>query len=421
MKKTNASFLRAVAIGVIYLALIESGEAAETCQNAVGKFISIEGAIEIEHADQGERQPASLESSLCQDDLIYVGENSRAAVGLINEVVLRLDQNTTMRLVDVASQPEKRSVLELLIGAFKSFSRPPRTFAVNTPYLNGLIEGTEFAMRVEGDSSMTTVFEGKVTTSNPQGKLTLKRGESALAKAGKAPQPYIMVKPRDAVQWTLHYPPLFAALGGARQMPADASPAVKQALGLVAGGNTSAALALLERVPASEQNASYHLYRAALFLNVGRVAEARADIDKALAKDPKAGLAYALRAIIEVVRNERPQALASAEKAVALTPSAAAKIALSYAQQADFRLEAARDTLLSAVSQHPEDSLAWARLGEMWLMFGERGKAMDAARKAEALAPDLARTQIVLGFAALSDNREGWLQDGVRAGHQPCL
>ena len=127
---------------------------------------------------------------------------------------------------------------------------------------------------------------------------------------------------------------------------------------------------------------------------------------KHLAKDPKAGLAYALRAIIEVVRNERPQALASAEKAVALTPSAAAKIALSYAQQADFRLEAARDTLLSAVSQHPEDSLAWARLGEMWLMFGERGKAMEAARKAEALAPDLARTQIVLGFAALSDNRE---------------
>jgi len=370
-----ASLLRWVTIGMISVALLESAGAAESCGNAVGKFISIEGVIELEHADQGDRKPASLESSLCQDDMIYVGENSRAAVALINEVVLRLDQNTTMRLVDVASQPEKRSLLELIVGAFKSFSRPPRTFAVNTPYLNGLIEGTEFAMRVQSDSSMATVFEGKVTTSNPQGKLTLKRGESALAKAGKAPQPYIMVKPRDAVQWTLHFPPLFAALGGARQIPADASPAVKQALALVADGNTSAALTLLERIPASEQNASYHLYRAALFLNVGRVAEARADIDKALAKDPKAGLAYALRAIIEVVRNERPQALASAEKAVALTPSsAAAKIALSYAQQADFRLEAARDTLLSAVSQHPEDPLAWARLGEMWLMLASEGK-----------------------------------------------
>jgi tetratricopeptide (TPR) repeat protein len=402
----NTPFLCWATTGLACLALIDNAAAAESCQNTVGKFVSIEGAIEIEHTDQGQRLPASLESSLCQDDLIYVGENSRATVGLINEVVLRLDQNTTMRLVDVASQPEKRSVLELLIGAFKSFSRPPRTFAVNTPYLNGLIEGTEFAMRVEGDSSMTTVYEGKVTTSNPQGKLTLKRGESALAKAGKAPQPYVMVKPRDAVQWTLHYPPLFAALGGARQMPADASPSVKQALGSAAGGNTSGALAQLERIPSAEQNANYHLYRAALFLNVGRVGEARADINKALAKDPKAGLAYALLAIIEVVQNERPQALASAEKAVALTPSAATKIALSYAQQADFRLEAARDTLLSAVKEHPEDSLAWARLGEMWLMFGERGKALEAARKAEALAPGLSRTQTVLGFAALADNRE---------------
>jgi tetratricopeptide (TPR) repeat protein len=321
------------------------------------------------------------------------------------------------RLVDVASQPEKRSLLELIIGAFKSFSRPPRTFAVNTPYLNGLIEGTEFAMRVEGDSSMTTVYEGKVTTSNPQGKLTLKRGESAFAKKGQAPRPYFMVKPRDAVQWTLYFPPLFSVLGGARQMPTDASPAVKQALGLVSHGDIPGALALLERIPASEQNASYHLYRAALFLDVGRVGEARADIDKALAKDPKAGLAYALRAIIEVVQNERPQALASAEKALALTSSAAAKIALSYAQQADFHLEAARETLLAAVSEHPDDSLAWARLAEMWLMFAERGKALDAARKAEALAPDLARTQIVLGFAALSDNRE----DGAKTAFERAI
>jgi hypothetical protein len=141
---------------------------------------------------------------------------------------------------------------------------------VNTPYINGLIEGTEFAMRVNDKSTMVTVYEGKVTTTNDQGRLTLKRGQSALAKAGKAPRPYFMVKPRDAVQWTLYFPPLFAALGGgARQMPADASPAVKQALGLVAGGNMPGALALLERVPASEQNANYYLYRASLFLDVG--------------------------------------------------------------------------------------------------------------------------------------------------------
>jgi tetratricopeptide (TPR) repeat protein len=388
------------------LALIENASAAQPCEDIAGKFVSIEGKIEFGRDGQRDRQPAALESSLCQNDMVYVGANSRAAIALVNEAVLRLDQNTTMRLVDVAAKPKKRSMLELVIGSFKSFSRPPRTFAVNTPYLNGSIEGTEFAMRVEGDSSLTTVYEGKVTTSNDKGKLTLQRGESALAKAGKAPQPYLMVKPRDAVQWTLHYPPLFAVIGGSQgQIPADASPAVKAALASVANEDSSAALEQFERVATVERDANFHLYRAALFLDVGRATEARADIDAALLKDPNASLAYALRAIIEVVGNDRQQALASAEKAVALQPSAAAKMALSYVQQASFNLEAARNTLLSVVTEHPEEPLAWARLGELWLMFGDRDKAIEAARKAETLAPNLSRTQTVLGFAALAENR----------------
>lgn len=403
----KSSILCLMIMGIISVNFTEKAEATESCGVTVGKFVAIEGAIELEHSDQKIKQSATLESTLCQNDIVYVGQNSRAALSLINEVVLRLDQNTTMRLADVAPEPEKRSLVELIVGAFKSFSRPPRTFAVNTPYLNGLIEGTEFAMRVEGDNSITTVYEGKVTTSNNQGKLTLKRGESAFAKAGKAPQPYTMVKPSDAVQWTLHFPPLLAVLGGKNQhVPQDASPTVKTALELASHSDTPKALKLLEDVPMSERNASYHLYRAALFLDIGRADEARSDITAALLQDPKNGFAYALQAIIEISRNEHQQALASAEQAVTLTPSAASKIALSYAQQSAFELEKARDTLLTTVSEYPNDPLAWARLGELWLMFGDRGKALEAARKAEELAPGLARSQTVFGFAALAESHE---------------
>ncbi len=63
-------------------------------------------------------------------------------------------------------------------------------------------------------------------------------------------------------------------------------------------------MAFLDRVPVSQQNANFHLFRAALVLDVGRVDEACANIDKALAKDPKAGLAHVLRSIIEVVENQ---------------------------------------------------------------------------------------------------------------------
>lgn len=403
----NSLLVLRSATGLIGIVLSCAVSAQDSCPESVGKFLSIEGLVEVAHTDQGALQTARLDTVLCQDDTIQVGSNSRAAVQLINEVMLRLDQNTTMRLIDVAPQPEKSSFLELIAGAFKSFSRPPRTFSVNTPYINGIIEGTEFAMRVEGDSTLVTVYEGKVNTSNEQGRLLLAKGESALAKAGQAPKPYVLVKPRDAVQWTLHFPPVLSALGGGdRNIPQGTTPQVEEALGLAARGDSPGAIALLDQVPASEHNTRYHLVRAALYLDVGRVDEARAELDRTLERDPKAGLAYALRSVIAVVRNEKAQALSDAEKAVALSPSAASKIALSYAQQADFRLEAARDTLLSAVKDHPDDPLAWARLAELRLMFGERDEALEAARQAEELAPGLARTQTVLGFAALAENRE---------------
>ena len=87
-------------------------------------------------------------------------------------------------------------------------------------------------------------------------------------------------------------------------------------------------------------------------------------------------------------RTEDADALASAQRAVELSPqSAAAKIALSYAQQGNFQLEGARETLLQATEQQPNDALAWARLAELWMMFGYLDRARTAAERAVELAP----------------------------------
>ena len=268
---------------------------------------------------------------------------------------------------------------------------------MNTPYVNALIEGTEFLVRVETDQTAITVFEGKVAATNDYGRLLLGGGESAVAKKGKAPQPQIVVRPRDAVHWALYYPPVLS------MDPAEAPSSLRQALTAAARGDTVGAFEALEGVPEGERDAEFQLYRAALLLNVGRVDEAWAGIDRALALDPKAGLTYALRSVIEVVQNEQEQALADAQRAVALEPdSAAAHIALSYAQQARFKLEQARDTLLRAVESEPENALAWARLAEIHSSFGELDEALRAAQKAGALEPNLSRTQTVLGFAYLT-------------------
>jgi tetratricopeptide (TPR) repeat protein len=144
-------------------------------------------------------------------------------------------------------------------------------------------------------------------------------------------------------------------------------------------------------------------YRASQLLAVGRVNEANADIQRALSLNPMYSDAYALQAIIFVVQNEREKALSSAKKAVETGPnSSTAHIAMSYAQQAAFDLEGARASVEEAVKVGPRDALAWARLAELWSSFGRLGKALDAAKTAVELDPNLSRTQMVLGFAYLT-------------------
>lgn len=369
---------------IVFLNLPQAQAFAQApCPEPAGRFASIEGQVEVQSGNQPDWRSAKPSVPLCQGDSIRVGEWGRAAVVLANEAVMRLDKNTTMRLVDVSGKKEKRSWIEVFKGAIKTFIRKPRLLSVNTPYLNGSIEGTEFQVGVGENSASMLVLEGRILASNDRGKIAINPGEIAEAQAGAAPTSRLLVKPRDAVQWSLYYPPILATSAGP--------------------DSASASFNALNKVAESDRDAAWHLQRTALLLSVGRQDEAQADIDAALKRDPGAGLAHALRAIIHVVRNERQQALAEAEKGVALSDTAATRIALSYAQQADFRIEAARDTLLVAVSKFPEDALAWARLSELWLALGHRREATAAAEKAVKLQPGLGRTQNVLGFAALSE------------------
>ena len=383
----------------LLIVVVQAGTAsAQNCQ-AVGQLYSLDGQVEVQRS--GVWTPAALNQSLCERDAVRTGSLSRAAVMLINEAVLRIDQDTTVYLVDIATEEQQPSKLDLTTGAFQSFSRRPRALEVNTPYLNAAVQGTEFVIRAEAGQTSLTVFEGTVAAGNRHGSVAITSGHSISASAGRAPRSYILVRPWDTVQWGLYYPPILAIgeTDGLRPELAAALERAKQ-------HDIAGALAALNRVPPDERDASFYLLEAAFLLSVGRVDEALKIINQAIARNERAGLAYALRAVIEVVKNEKVKALADAKRGVALEPKAAApRIALSYAQQANFDLKGARDTLLEATALHPQNALVWARLGELWLMFGYRKRAREAAETGVRLAPDLERVHLVFGFTALTEFR----------------
>lgn len=355
----------------IYTCLfVQSFAAHAACETPIGHFASLQSTVELQRNDSSEWQNARLSDKLCEGDTIRVGKQSRAAVQLVNDAVLRLDQNTTMRLIRVSEEAKERSLLEVIKGVFQSFSRDPHHLTIQTPYLNGLIEGTEYLVRVDDNQSSILLMEGKIIAENKQGSVTITPGQMAQAKKGEAPKSVLVAKPQDAVQWALHYPAL---------------------------------LSVDEKVTTAPGDARAYVNRAASMLSVGRVDNARKDLESALKLSPGDSDALALQAIIEIAQNEQDKALASATQATQAAPdSATALIALSYAQQAKFDLEAARTSLEKAVELDPNNALAWARLAELHSSFLELDKAQAAADKAIAVNPDLSRTQTVLGFVALT-------------------
>jgi tetratricopeptide (TPR) repeat protein len=273
---------------------------------------------------------------------------------------------------------------------------------VATPFVNGIVEGTEFFVRVERDQTFVSIFEGHVAATNEAGSLTLASGQSAIAQAGQAPVLRIVVRPRDAVQWTLYYPPILD------YRPADFPETnwqamVRKSIEFYWEGDLARVFSSLEGAPEDIPDPRFFTYRGGLLLTVGRVGTARVDIERALNLDPFNSHAFALQSIIAVVQNEKDRALDLARKAVEQDhQSSAARVALSYAQQAHFNLKGALASLQEAVKLDPENPLAWARLAELWLSVGNLKKAVEAAKEAVALNPKLARTQTVLGFAYLA-------------------
>ena len=377
-------------------------QAGERCTPWVAKAYSVTGRVEALLSGESTWRGVKAEDVFCRGDQIRTMEDSRAALELSNETPLRIDQHTTLSITGPAEEPA--SVLALIRGALHLITRTPRSLKVNTPYASAYVDGTEFLVRVEADRSLVVVYEGRVLAENRHGQLHLTSGEAALAEKDKAPRRYLLAQPRDAVAWALYYPPILEPK--AREFPP--LPEVQRSIALYRDGKPAEALALIRSLPPEPRAPRVLLFRAGLYLYVGRVEEARRDIQEVLALEPRNGDAYALQAIMEVARNNKEEALRLAGQAVALDPeSPNARLARSYAEQAHFRLKEARRSIKEALALNRDHALLWARLAELEMSEGNLEEAEKAAEEAVRLNPRLSRTQTVLGFAHLTRIRTG--------------
>jgi tetratricopeptide (TPR) repeat protein len=355
-----------------------SADAQPRCAQPAAIVQIIVQQVEVVPASTGAPVRATRNMPVCAGETVQVAPRSRAQVFIVaSNSRLVLEENS--RLVIGATNAPQPNVT-LLRGALLFITRLRRAFEVRTPFVNASVEGTEFVVRVGANDTTVTVLEGTVRAANDLGNVLVGAGQQAVAAKGQAPQLQVVVRPRDAVQWAIYYEPV---------LPADTFEAI-------------------DAVPAANQNAAFFARRAALLLSVGQLEAARADLDQAQKLDAGYGDAYAVRAITAVALNDKTQALENGRRAVELSPnSTAARLALSYALQANFQLEEARDVVAQAVTNDANNASALARLAELRLMLDDVGGAAEAAERAVKLAPESGRPRVVLGFIQLAQLKVG--------------
>jgi tetratricopeptide (TPR) repeat protein len=365
---------------------------AGPCEPSVARVVSIQGRVEVQRAGSGDwRQVKRLDTSVCTGDRLRTGPLSRAALFVQPETLVRVDADTTIALsattaeilVEFFSENVDRAGSDARsCGAGYFITRFPRKFRVSAPHLNAAVEGTEFQVALHCDATELAVLEGAVRSETVAAReeRTLTAGQRLVASPAAPAVFSTLIRPTDAVQWVLHYPPLSDA-----KAEADI-PEREQC----------------RAMPAPSDQACL-TQRAEVLLRLGQVEDALRDVDEALALNPASGDASALRAIVQIANNDKSAALESANAATASSPdSMRAWLALSYAQQASFELEQALESAKKARALEPDSSLVNARVAELLLSLGRIDEAEAAARSAVASNVEESLAHTMLGFVHLA-------------------
>jgi Flp pilus assembly protein TadD len=364
-----------------------AAETPSTCTLVVARIVSVEGSVEVRRSGQANWSAVTrLDTPMCQGDLLHAGARSRAAVVILPEKFVRLDQNSTIS-IDISGE---ETIVEFFqdettpkdsCGAGYFITRFPRKFKVRTPLLNAAVEGTEFSVSMSCSATALAVFEGKVSAetllANAQ-QFILNSGQTLTAGPGEPPAIKVLIRPVDAVQWALYYPPLSeAGAGVGPDQPCDQ--------------------------PAPDEKSRCLMVRAEQRLRVGRVDEAQADIEASLKLVSDNSDAEALLSVISVAKNEKQKALALAQNGTQLDAvNPRAWIALSYAQQASFRLEDALTSAQRAAELNSRSSIALTRVAELMMSLGRIRSAQRAAQAAVDANPTDSRAHTILGFVNLA-------------------
>jgi tetratricopeptide (TPR) repeat protein len=369
-------------LATVFLGLALAWTALASAAELAGRLIFIQGQVAVRPAGTAVWHKAHVHQDLMGGDMVRTGPNSRAAILSLDESQIKLNENTVMLLKSVAPSPRLRlgeiapavqarepaSVYGVMEGEIWLRNKKEEFFfELETPTVTATIRGTELNVLVLPDGTTSVVLlEGDVKLSNPYGEVVLAAGEEGLARPGQAPTKRVLVQPADAVQWSLFYPGYFSY----RDLPLQAL----EGAGPAPGGPSALDALLSQGVAAYDR---------------GRLEEAGAIAEQALAQAPADSRALTLAGWVQLQRRQPEEALGFFQRLP--RPGAAAVVGTALARYQVGDVVGAYLLMKSADKPNPGHPLVTAMTGYFAMLVGEAEEARRLFTAAAAGPEPVAR------------------------------
>lgn len=388
--------------------MAQAGGSASTGPTHV-VLLELENSVEVRRAGARVWDAGTTNQVLYPGDQVKTGERSRAVLRLSNLTLMRVGELSYLEIPE--PEPAGRVGLNIFKGIYYFFHRDkPGDLQIRTPAISAVVRGTEFNLEVaESGKTVLSLVEGGLRATNEFVSIDLRDGESIEAAGGASVARTAVLDATRAIQWCLYYP----AVLDLAEIPlrAEEERAFKDSLAAYRRGNLPRALALYppDRKPVSPAE---KIYRAALLLSVGQVAEAEGLLDSAQsgdAADPEqaavAPLGPALRKMIAATRFQDSPPASHLNLATEW-------LAESYARQSRSDLKGALAAARAAAEKSPGFGFARARVAELEFSFGRTAEASRALGDSLESMPENAQARALQGYLDAARNR---LDDALRA------
>lgn len=168
---------------------------------AAGSIVAAKSGEELRFVRQDSWRGVELRQDLIGGDTVRTNAIGNLAILFADQTQIRVGRNSTLTVNNVASSQDDTQ-LDLQMGqVWARAARGGSGVDVKTPAAVAAIRGTDWSLSVDGAGKTSlVVLEGVVELKNPQGMVTVRQGEGAVAAVGQAPTKFVLVSPKDREQ-----------------------------------------------------------------------------------------------------------------------------------------------------------------------------------------------------------------------------